>query len=277
MASRRDPERCPVSVVIPCWRCADVVGRAFASVVAQTLQPGEIILVDDASGDDTLDALHGLATRLPRGFVKVLSLPKNGGPGIARNAGWDAAQGDYVAFLDADDAWHSRKLEIQMEWMARDPSVDLCGHASRLRQVGEAEPVVEGVLKARTVSLFDVLFRNPVLTRTVILKREIPMRFEGRAILEDHLLWIELLAAGKECRVLDAPLAFCFRPEFSPGGYSGDLWRTERRELNALAMARRKGLISSGAVALAAGWSLTKYARRLAIRSLRDRTTRTAQ
>jgi hypothetical protein len=110
-----------------------------------------------------------------------------------------------------------------------------------------------------------------VLTRTVVLKREIPMRFEGRAILEDHLLWIELLAAGKRCCVLDAPLAFCFRPEFSAGGYSGDLWRTERRELNALATARRRGLISFGTLALAAGWSLTKYGRRIAIRGLRNR------
>src|SRR5438045_582672 len=212
MESRASPSSCSVSVVIPCWRCADVIGRAFASVTAQTLQPREIFLIDDASGDGTLAALHELASRLPDGMVKVRSLSRNGGPGIARNAGWDAARGDYVAFLDADDAWHSRKLEIQMDWVARHRFVDLCGHGSQLRNAGGPEPILHGAAAANAVSLFDVLFKNPILTRTVVLKREIPHRFGGRAVLEDHLLWIELLAAGKKCCVLDQPLAFCFRP-----------------------------------------------------------------
>jgi glycosyltransferase involved in cell wall biosynthesis len=258
-----------VSVVIPCWRCADVIGRAVASVAAQTLQAREIILVDDASGDGTLPALHALASQFPAGKIKVLSLPRNGGPGIARNAGWDAAQSDHVAFLDADDAWHSRKLEIQMDWMLRHPGVELCGHASLMWEQGRTEPPVADAVVAKAVSLFDILYANPLRTRSIVVKRAVPLRFQGHSILEDHLLWIEMVASGRKCVVLDCPLAFCFRPEFSAGGYSGNLWRTELRELNALAWARREGALSPGVFCAASLWSLLKYVRRVAIRTVR--------
>lgn len=259
----------PVSVVIPCWRCADVIGRAVASVSAQTEPPREIILVDDASGDGTLEKLQELASKAPHRNIRAVSLARNQGPGIARNAGWDIAQGDYVAFLDADDAWHSRKLEIQVKWMLQHPEVDVCGHASRLLRADEVEPSLAASTGTTAVSLFDVLIKNPILTRTVMLKRSLPMRFADRSILEDHLLWIEILAGKKTCVVLDQPLAFCFRPEFSPDSYSGNLWVTERRELNALLVAYRKKLLPLSTLIVAAGWALLKYGRRVGIQKSR--------
>ena len=78
----------PVSVVIPCYRCAATIKRAVQSVLAQTVLPAEIILVDDFSDDagQTLGALHEmqrLDARLP---IRLISLRQNGGPGTARNA-----------------------------------------------------------------------------------------------------------------------------------------------------------------------------------------------
>ena len=79
----------PVSVVIPCWRCSDTVGRAVASVAAQTLRPKEVILVDDGSGDETYSVLCDLADAYEPHWIKVLALEQNGGAGWARNAGWE--------------------------------------------------------------------------------------------------------------------------------------------------------------------------------------------
>ncbi len=103
----------PVSVVVPCFRCAPTVGRAVESVMRQTEPVQEIILVDDCSDDGTGAMLHDIAQRAGDGRVRVLALARNSGPATARNAGWNAAVGDYVAFLDADDAWHPRKIEFQ--------------------------------------------------------------------------------------------------------------------------------------------------------------------
>ena len=111
----------PVSVVVPCYRCADTIGPSVASIAGQTLRPAEVLLVDDCSGDGTLQALHDLASRYPQGWVKVLTSARNGGPSQARNIGWAHASQDYIAFLDADDTWAPAKIELQMEALTRDP------------------------------------------------------------------------------------------------------------------------------------------------------------
>src|SRR5262245_4665161 len=123
-------ERVPVSAVIPCYRCRGTIHRALDSVAAQTALPREVILVDDCSADGTAEAIGRIASEYPDGWVRVLTLPVNGGPGRARNAGWDAAAQPYVAFLDADDSWHRSKLEIQYGWMRANPHVVLTGHPS---------------------------------------------------------------------------------------------------------------------------------------------------
>jgi glycosyltransferase involved in cell wall biosynthesis len=251
-----------VSVVIPCWRCAGTIRRAVASVAAQSRRALEVILVDDASGDDTLTTLHALAREHEPGWIKVIGLAKNGGPGPARNAGWEAARGQYVAFLDADDGWHPRKLELHMRWLTAHPEVVLSGHRSTLMKEGEAPPPVGDADAARRVGVGAMLISNRFPTRSVVVRRDLAFRFQGRRVTEDYLLWLEVVASGAPCYVLDAPLAFAFQPDFSPGGYSGRLWTHERRELAALAALRSRGALALPAWLLASAWSLCKYLRR---------------
>jgi teichuronic acid biosynthesis glycosyltransferase TuaG len=258
-----------VSVVIPCWRAADVVARAVASVAGQTVQPTEVILVDDASGDDTLPAIRAAAQNYPSDWIRVITRDANGGPGLARNSGWEVARGDYIAFLDADDVWHSRKLELQMSWMLAHPEVDLTGHKSGLIHTGEPEALIVGRPSARPVSMSELLFKNPFPTRSVVLRRDLPFRFDGRLVTEDLLMWLQVAAAGK-CWVLDAALAYSYRPDFSPGGYSGALWEHELRELRALRVARQRNVLSPPVWSIASAWSLTKFARRVVINLVRS-------
>lgn len=105
----------PVSVVVPAFNRADLLEAALASVRAQTLQPAEVLVVDDGSDEEDVGVVavrHG--ARLVR--------RENGGPSRARNTGLQEARSPWVAFLDADDAWLSRKLEFQWSALQRDPA-----------------------------------------------------------------------------------------------------------------------------------------------------------
>lgn len=101
-----------VSVVIPAYNAEQFLPRAVRSAIKQTKPPLEILIVDDASTDNTLSVARSLGTEYPS--VSVLALEVNGGPAAARNAGFDVAKGDWIAVLDADDAFMPFRLE-QME------------------------------------------------------------------------------------------------------------------------------------------------------------------
>src|SRR5262245_24730960 len=98
-----------VSVVIPTFNRAHLITGAIESVLAQTLPPLEIIVVDDGSTDDTPERLAPYLDRI------VFLGQENRGVSAARNAGIQAARGNLIAFLDSDDVWHPRKIEIQAE------------------------------------------------------------------------------------------------------------------------------------------------------------------
>ena len=93
-----------VTVVMPAMNRAHLIGRALGSITAGSVQPKAVVVVDDASTDDTVAVAraHG---------ATVIELPVNGGSGPARNRGIEAAGTEWIAFLDSDDAWHPEHLE----------------------------------------------------------------------------------------------------------------------------------------------------------------------
>jgi succinoglycan biosynthesis protein ExoO len=98
-----------VSVLIPAFNASPFLLRAVTSALNQTLNSIEIVIVDDASTDNTLALARGLSTA--HSNIRVVALPQNGGPAIARNAAIDAANGEWLAILDADDAYDRDHLE----------------------------------------------------------------------------------------------------------------------------------------------------------------------
>lgn len=98
-----------VSVVIPMFNRAATIRRAVDSALGQSFASLEVVVVDDASSDDCAAMVEGIDD--PR--VRLLRRPRNGGAAAARNAGIAAARGALIAFLDSDDEWFPRKLEIQ--------------------------------------------------------------------------------------------------------------------------------------------------------------------
>lgn len=110
-----------VSVVIPLYNNEETIQRAIESVLAQSIDDFEVLVVDDASTDQSLSATKQLSIDK----VTVLTHETNRGGAAARNTGISHASGDYVAFLDADDEWHPQKLEKQLEALTTNPDVDI--------------------------------------------------------------------------------------------------------------------------------------------------------
>jgi glycosyltransferase involved in cell wall biosynthesis len=109
-----------VSVVIPTHNRRDLVMRALQSVREQSVQPLEVIVIDDGSIDDTASAI---AVRYPE---VIYQFQAQSGVSAARNKGIDCSRGQWLAFLDSDDEWTPNKLARQMEALERQPEYRFC-------------------------------------------------------------------------------------------------------------------------------------------------------
>lgn len=204
-----------VSVIIAAYRAADTIAAAMASALSQDVSL-EVIVVDDASPDDTAAAAQAVAD--PR--VQVLRLTDNGGPAAARNAGFAAARGTFLAVLDADDAFEPGRL------------------ATCLAAAGDADIVIDSILidddgRRRVlnpvravgglwldleahVRLNSPMARKDTLGYTKPLFRRAFFERHGLAydtalrIGEDYMLMAEALAHGAKCALVE-PAGYLYR------------------------------------------------------------------
>jgi len=109
-----------VSVIIPTWNRADIIGETIASVLAQTYRDLEVVIVDDGS----VDATREVVASYPDARIQYVH-QENGGLSSARNAALDRVRGEFIAFLDSDDIWHPWKLAAQVELFRRHPEVGM--------------------------------------------------------------------------------------------------------------------------------------------------------
>jgi len=109
-----------VSVIIPTYNRSHTIAQAIQSVQEQSIEPLEIIVIDDGSTDNT-------SALIKETFPDVkLYRQSNHGVSHARNRGIESASGNWIAFLDSDDAWYPGKLEAQLKELERNPKVRLC-------------------------------------------------------------------------------------------------------------------------------------------------------
>ncbi|MDO9214678.1 MAG: glycosyltransferase family 2 protein [Methylococcales bacterium] len=256
----------PVSVVIPCFRCATTIKRAIASIVAQTQKPAEVILVEDNSGDDTLAVLQALAERY-LDWIKIIALPVNQGAANARNAGWAEATQPYIAFLDADDAWHPQKIEIQTAYMNAHPEVILCGHQHRFitRSVTPPDWQVQ-TWEEWNIPKWLWLLSNKFAPTSAMVHRDIRQRFaQNQRYMEDYGLWLDIVYSGNRVTKLSADLAAMYKSPFGMNGLSAQLWSMEQGELKDYQRLYEKNYINLAQYFALSGYSLLKFVRRLVI------------
>ena len=116
-----------VSIIIPNHNYAQYIGDAIRSVSAQTLKNWECIIIDDASTDDSVAVIRRHIKSDPR--FRLIRMKKQSGVSVARNAGLDAARGEYVAFLDADDCYTDAAMETLLH-LAKTTGADMAGGRS---------------------------------------------------------------------------------------------------------------------------------------------------
>ena len=177
-----------VSVIIPFYNRTALVCRAIDSVLKQSYKKYEIILIDDGSSDDISNVLNKINKI---NYIKIFRQTNNG-PSSARNVGIKHAKGEYIAFLDSDDTWDSKKLEVQINYMI------LSGykftHTSYHRVSDSIDKVIVNSGK-HDYTYPLIAFHCKIATPTVIVHASLltSMRFkEDLFVGEDTVLWIEL-------------------------------------------------------------------------------------
>ncbi len=119
------------SVIIPVYNGANFIDNAIESVLSQTNSDWELIVVNDGSKDATMSVLEKYADN---DKIRIIN-QENAGVSVARNMGFEASTGEYIAFLDADDVWHSNHLEVMAELISKYPMAGLYGTFTRTELV----------------------------------------------------------------------------------------------------------------------------------------------
>jgi glycosyltransferase involved in cell wall biosynthesis len=200
-----------VSVIIPAYNSAKFVGGAIESVLAQTMQDFEIIVVDDGSKDETAKAVERF---LADSRVRYLRQENRGLPG-ARNAGAKVSHGEYLAFLDADDYLAPNALQAMREKFEESGSAWL--NVGVLKLEGENRTIRHPGLPESDLLL--AILEDDFITRSPFYPRKeffaIGMYDEEIRMREDWDINIRMIAAGKPFVLLDEPLYLYTRTEGS--------------------------------------------------------------
>lgn len=155
-----------ISVILPVYNREHVLMRAVNSVLCQTYQDIELLIVDDGSDDQT----RRVAEQIDDKRVRTLYQCENRGACAARNIGILAAQGEYIAFQDSDDVWCPEKLERQLAYLqATDSDLVFCAFYRHDGEKVEYQP--GGEISAGKVVYHDLLARNLISTQTLMGKR----------------------------------------------------------------------------------------------------------
>jgi hypothetical protein len=183
-----------VSVIMPAYNAEKFIEAAVNSVIAQTYPTWELFIIDDASSDTTLSKAEKLEKKDPR--IKILRNKKNSGAGISRNKGIKAAQGDFIAFLDADDQWKPKKLKIQLDVM-QEQNASVCfscyqqmeENGNSRNEIIEALPILtyQKLLKSNYLGNLTGIYNAKKLGK--IYSPEIRKR-------QDWALWLEAVKKG---------------------------------------------------------------------------------
>jgi len=214
MASEITPPE--VTVIIPTYNRGWTLRRAIDSVLAQTFRDFELIVVDDGSEDNTADILADYGTD-----IRVIR-QANAGVSAARNAGIRAAGGEYIAFLDSDDAWLPEKLQVQMDYFNTHPADVICQTEEIwIRNGKRVNP--KKVHKKPSGRIFRAsLALCLVSPSAVMLRRELFAEIGGfdetLPACEDYDLWLRI-SARYPVYLVDTPLII------KTGGHADQLSR----------------------------------------------------
>lgn len=181
-----------VTVVMPVYNAAAFLCEAVDSVLAQTYEYFELIMVDDCSTDNSLEIARSYEQKDPR--VRVFCMEKNSGVANVRNRGIREARGEYVALLDSDDVWVADKLERQVKSLeASHAQIAYCSYDF----IDEhSQPIKRPFIVPETTNYKKMLSSCVISCSTAMIETELLKAhpFNAQFCHEDYVLWMELLA-----------------------------------------------------------------------------------
>jgi len=188
-----------VSIITPSFNCADFLSHTIESVIAQTWQEWELIIVDDCSTDLSLDIAWSYARKDRR--IKVFRLNSNSGPAVSRNTAIEKAQGQYIAFLDSDDLWYPQKLDKQIPFIQQKGYALTHTYYEKILESGQKTG--ELVCPSPVLSYADMLKSNQIGCLTAIYDTQRLGKVYMPIIRkrQDYGLWLKILKSE--------PFAFC--------------------------------------------------------------------
>lgn len=183
-----------ITVIIPTYNRGTFLKRTISSVLAQTHEPYEIIVSDDGSTDTT----QVVVKSFKHTSIKLITGSHSGLPAVTRNRALKIATGDFVAFLDDDDAWVTTKLKDQLALLSKNPgSLACCTNALRVtpsgEELGSALSISSSFLSLATLEQNNFVICSSVLVRRSLFEKtgffsELP---EMKSI-EDYDLWLKI-------------------------------------------------------------------------------------
>ncbi|MHB1145653.1 MAG: glycosyltransferase [Thiobacillus sp.] len=214
-----------ISVVMPCHNAAPYVEEAIASVLGQSYPQVELIVVDDGSTDGSTEILQRLTTENPERITLVCQ--NRTGPFAARNRALAHANGNYIAFLDADDTWHPDALRRMHSALTADHAdIAYCGWQAIGVAATDPNPHIPPVLDAGE-AVGHFLEHNPWPINSMLIRR--PLIDELRGFSEraptamDHDLWLRMLA--RQPRLVRVPDVLAFYRRYPRGESHIPRWR----------------------------------------------------
>ncbi|QOY54066.1 glycosyltransferase family 2 protein [Candidatus Sulfurimonas marisnigri] len=187
-----------ISIILPLYNAEKYISETIQSVINQTYENWEMIIVDDCSTDKSKYIVSGFEKSDKR--IKLISLETNfGGPSRPRNIGVESSKGEYIAFLDADDLWTSQKLEKQLEYM-KSKNKNFSSHSAIT--INENSEILNEIIffkkylkKNINYDIKQLVKGNFIYLSSVMLKKDIFLNFseEKNCIsVEDYYLWLHM-------------------------------------------------------------------------------------
>lgn len=203
-----------VSVIVPAYNARAFIARALESALVQTVTTIEVIVVDDASRDSTAEFVETAYHTDPR--LRLLRLGENGGPARARNLAIAEAEGEWIAILDADDAWHPERLARMLARADQADAVfdNLTGIDAQTGAImaplfpdfPDGALSLDRLLAPRaTASQFDFGYLKPILRRAFLTRHNLTYD-ETLRTSEDLLFYLKLLLDGARTQMIDEAL-----------------------------------------------------------------------
>ncbi|AVD86522.1 MULTISPECIES: glycosyltransferase family 2 protein [Pseudomonas] len=189
-----------VSIITPSYNAERLIGRTLQSVLDQSWQDWELLVIDDCSKDDTRDVVARYASMDSR--IRLIALDKNNGaPAAPRNIGIREARGQWIAFLDADDIWHPEKLALQMS-AAREKSGEFLS-TQMLDFVDDTQLTFSPVGRAPVgeVTFAQQRLKGRIPTSSVLVTKDLMLKFPFNEdirykAVEDYHCWLRILRSG---------------------------------------------------------------------------------